>query len=185
MTEKPILNTNEEENKIIKSTFKDNDFLLKAMRALFLGLELTDDEKTLIKSTFSDKGLLRIIYKKFLPTLDKESPIGQVQDIWLGVEQMVFGMTKETIYQAINYKELALNMTARALALLENPNGERIDVSFNPMTNINDEYGINLLARNQYIRHVESQLMFLKVIAEQKEEDTKEQQKRIAQNSAR
>lgn len=185
MTDQIISNINTEENKIIKSNFKDNDFLLKAMRALFLGLEVTDDEKSLIKTTFSDKSLLKIMYKKFLPTLDKESAIGQVQDVWLGVEQMVFGSNKETIYQAVHYKKMALDMTSKALQLLENPNGERVNLSYDPNVNVSDELQINLLARNQYIRHVESQLMFLKVIAEQKEEDTKEQQKRIAQNSAR
>lgn len=157
----------EKEQELIKGAFEKNDILLQAMRALFLDLEVTEEEKTLVKSTFADTELLKFVTQRFYPVIRKEAPIGQVQDAWLGVEQMIFGNAAGTIFQAVNYKQQALDMTKVALALLVDPNGPRVDLEYSPKKYLNDEFQINLLARNQYIRHVEQQLLFLMLIANQ------------------
>lgn len=175
-----MLPVNKEETDLIRSVFKDNENLLKVMRALFLGLGVSQDEKNLIKSTFSNGTLVKVIENRFLPSIDKDMPIGQVADVWLGAEQMIFGAHKDTITQAVGYKEQSIQLTRQAIGLLENPDNEAPSIEFKGET---DVLGVSLLARNQFIRHVEQQLLFLKMIAEQKEETEKEKKERMAKDS--
>lgn len=179
------INVNQNELQKIKQAFKDNDILLKAMRALFLGLGVTSEEKQLIKSTFADDELFTLVADRFYPTLKKDTAIGQVQDIWLGAETMIFGVARDTIAQAILYKDRSAKMVQKALGLLRNVDGEAPRVRYEPTEVVNDELGIELLARNQYIRHIESQIYFLKVIAETKEDSPKEIERKSAVNSTK
>lgn len=156
----------ERELEVIRKYFKGNEPLLKSIRALMFGLETSQAEKDLIAATFADNELYQIFERRFYPTLSKDTPIGQVQDVWLGVEQMVFSQSRDTITQALQYKENALKMTRYALDLLRNPNNTPPEVSFSATQA--DPLAVDLLARNQYIRHIEQQLLFLWVIAEQK-----------------
>lgn len=174
---------NKEETDLIRSIFSGNDNLLKSMRALFFGLDISKTEKDLIRGTFENKELLRIMWKRFYPTLEKDSPIGQVQDVWLGVEQMIFGQAKDTITQAVLYKEEALKMTQKALELLVNPEGESFDLEYRPF--VDSFLKVGLLARNQYIRHIESQLLALKTIADMKDETPEQTKRRLGKDSAK
>lgn len=171
------INLNEQETELIQQTFTED--LLKTMRALFLGLDVTDADRAIIKTTFANDALRAVVWKRFLPSLDRNTPIGQVQDTWLGTEQMVFGQPRDTIAQAVAYKAESIAMTRQALNLLENPSGSLISLDILPA----DDTGlqIGLLARNQFIRHIESQLQFLWVIASQKKGDAKSN----AQDSAK
>ena len=163
LEEKPVLNVNEGEIDLIKSTFEGNDHLLKSIRALMLNLEVSDEDKAVIKKTFSNERLVAIFEKKFYPTLDPLAEIGTASDVWLGVETMIFGQPGSTIEQAIGYKQKALELTRQGLDLLKNPDGVAVNVTYNGMEE--DYLGIELLARNQYIRHIENQLMFIKMIS--------------------
>lgn len=175
----------EEEVALIRSTFYKNDELLKSMRALMFGLETSQEEKETIKNTFANEVILNIVSKRFYPTLDRNSAIGVSKDSWLGVEEMIFGMSKDTIKQAIEYKKIALEMTNKALILLENPDNENslFELVYNP--DEDDDLGIKLLARNQFIKHVEHQLLFLKQISEIKEETEEEKKERQEKNSSK
>lgn len=182
MEQKQLMNVNEEEVKLIKAVFTNNDVLLQAMRAVLLGLSPTVDEQESVRSAFANEQLKKVIWRRFYPTLDKNSPIGQVQDVWLGVEEMVFGHAPDTIKQAVDYKRGALEMTRRGLNLCENPGSDSINVEYFPESDF-DVLKTGLLARNQYIRHVESQLLWLKIIAGQKEETPQETKKRLSTDS--
>lgn len=169
---------NEKDNDVIRANFKENDSLLKALRALFLGLEVTKAEKETIQTTFKNEDLRRIVRTKFYPMLSRETPIGQVADVWLGVEQQIFNVSRDTIEQAIKYKDLALDYTEMAMNLLVNPDGERPLMHYSAKVAFNDgsdPLGIKLLARNQYIRHVETQLTSLWIIANQNKAENKPQ----------
>jgi len=179
--EQPRLNVDEKEISLIKATFAENDELLKAMRALAFGLPVSDTNKETIKKTFANDELVKIMRKRLVPQLDADAPIGQVADVWLGVEQMIFNVPRDTVTQAIKYKARAVDMTKQALELFIDPSRERISLD---VTGVEDELGINILARNQYIRHIESQLLFLKMIAGTKDETPDEAKKRLTQDSA-
>lgn len=171
--------TNQKERAIIVSTFKDNDSLLKNLRALFLNLGLNPEEKGKIKALPSE--VKQIIRDRLYPVMDKETQIGMVKDAWLGVENMVFSQTPSTIKQAIEYKVLALKMTKVAMNLLDDPDGMAVDIEYHEQP---DELGINLLARNQFIRHIEGQLYSLWIIANQVEETPNQATKRQKKDSS-
>lgn len=175
-------NITDKEVAIIQSVFTEE--ILKSMRALFFGLPITKLEKDEIKGIFADPMVMAIVYKRFYPTLDKDTPIGQVQDVWLGAEQMVFGAPPDTVAQALGYKELSLKYTLQALALLKNPDGEGILVEYSPKKYLHDPLGIVLLGRNQFIRHVEQQLLFLWLIAQTKATTPEEVKKKKQKDSS-
>lgn len=168
---------------IIRKAFKGNERILKSIRAIMLGLSPTPAERAEVAALFSDEELVAVVSNRFYPIMSKDSPIGQVNDTWLGVESMVFGANKETIYQAMQYKDKALAMTRDALIALKDPTAPCPDVRFT--INPTDEYAVALLARNQYVRHVEQQLLFLWVIAEQNAINESELAARNAKNSAK
>lgn len=169
---------------ILIQVFKDNEVLLKAMRAVMLNLLPTSEEKELVRSTFNNEALYNAVSQKFIPTISKDSPIGQVADVWLGVEQMVYGHPRDTIEQAMRYKDASIKMTKQALKLLKNPDETPVEikVEVSDFNLKNDPLAIFILARNQFLRHIENQLLFLFITANQdKKEDI---QKRLKQNSA-
>lgn len=151
---------------LIRANFADPEsILLKSIRALFFNLEPTETEKNLVKNTFSNPELLAMMWRRFCPKLDRDTPIGQVEDVWMGVEEMVFGVSASTIYQAVHYKEDAINMVKKCLNLLVDPEGEKVDLEYTTAKHPLDEFQISLLARNMFIKHVEQQLVFLMIIA--------------------
>lgn len=165
---------------LIKANFDEP--ILKSIRALFLGLETTPPERVAIKAIFANKELLALMWKRFVPVIDRHAPIGQMQDVWLGAEQMIFGQPVATIEQAVKYKERAIDMTRQALRLLENPDGQAPEI--NHWGNIAiDPLQVELQARNMFIRHVEQQLGYLLLIANAQDEKPEETKKRQAKDS--
>lgn len=165
----------EREVEVIRHSFTEP--VLKAVRNLFFGLEVTDDQKALVRTTFADPEAYAIMRRKLYPEIDPATPLGQTSDVWLGVEKMVFGYDRDTIAQAIGYKERALDMTAKALELLKNPNAPRASMVYTPPQVTpdgqlaTDPLAIELMARNQFVRHIESQLTILMVVASQAPKD--------------
>lgn len=177
--------TTEKENQLIQQVFGDNEGTLKTIRALFLGLQVNEEEQKAIKSLFTDAHLRAMMKRKFLPELDRDTPIGTVQDIWLGIETDIFGQPQNTIFQSIQYKDLSIGYTRMALALLENPNGPQPDISYDAKASDPSGLGIKLLARNMFIRHVEKQLLAIWIIANHKTADPKDVAERLGKDSSR
>lgn len=191
MAEQPTkrkLSITEQEIEALKSAFADNEFLLKAVRKLFLGWDITEEEASLIKSTFSDDFVFSAFRKKIYPILDKESPIGELSDYWFGTETEITDKSPDTIRQIVESKDIVRNWLENAFELLKNPSGTKIDVSFNPKEAgkaKGDTFQINLLARNKFIRTVETGLTMIKVIAGQKTESVEQAKKRLEQDSSK
>lgn len=178
-------NIGEEETALIRATFANNEELLKSIRALMFGMTTTGEEKKLIADTFANPALRKIMWKRFCPALDRNSPIGQVQDVWIGVEEMAFGQPPHTIEQAVMYKKISIDYTMQALGLLENPDAAAPELSYSPTRYPNDTLQVHLLGRNQFIKHIEQQLLFLWLIAQTKKETPAEQKTRVHKGSAK
>lgn len=168
---------------LLRRSFKDNEELLKKMRALFFGFPMSEADNKLIRDTFASEELKLVVRKSIFPVLNPDVPIGQVADFWLGTEQNVFGMTKDTIYQAVNSKQEVLAMLHKAMKLLDNPEGDKVSVDYSPSMFPMDELQVNLLARNLYIRTIETGLNIIKGVAETKEETPAEKAKRLKADS--
>jgi len=169
---------------LIKSTFAENDELLVMVRKLFFGGKLTAGEKKTITTTFSNPEIVEVLRRKVYGVNNFETPIGQLSDFWLGAESQVFGATRDTVYQAIMSKELVLSMFVKGFNLLANPEGER--VSINVLIDIEaDPLGVNLIARNLYMKSIESALHAVKVIAGVKDETPEQAVKRLQADSTK
>lgn len=178
------LSANDAEIALLKSVFADNENLLKSIRSLFLGFTVNSDDANLIRVTFKDENLMKALRKKMYPVIDPTSDIGELTDFWLGTETEVLGKDVDTINQVVSSKQLALDMMAHAFELLREPTLNPIDLSFD-VTGQNDPYQIRLLARNKYIKAVETGLTILKVIAGTKSETVEQAKKRMEMDSAK
>ena len=162
-------------NALIKQVFSKNPELIQTMQALFLGFELSKDEKDMIKTTFEDENLYKAIERRIAPRLERDTMVGQQSDEWAGLEEQIYGSHEGQIYQAVHYKKEAIAMAKQAMALLKNPDGEPIDISYDPDLNVADKMQIKLLARNMYIKMIQNQLSTIWVIAEQKDGENPQQ----------
>lgn len=152
---------------IIKKYFKGSDDLLLAMRAVMFDLDPTETEKQLVREAYANDELFNIIRYRFLPSLSKQVPIGQVQDIWLGIDQMLMGQSATTIEQTVALNEISIDMMKDAIELLRNPDGHKVSVA---SWDSSDPMQAPLLGRNRFIRAVETQILALKTVANQIEQ---------------
>lgn len=164
-----------ERNKLIASVFKGNEILLKAMRAIMLNLEPTDEEKKLVSNTFSNEQLFDIVSKIFIPVMDKNAPIGMLssagQDYWAGFENDAIGRPEEHIKQAFEFRVQAKKKMTKAIKLLRNPDEEKVDIIFDEEDT--DPLQIKNIARNHFIKGIEGGLTMLSIISDPEEAERK------------
>lgn len=173
-------------NALIKQVFGKHPDLIKLLQALFLGFELTTDEKALIKSTFANDELFEAVRRRISPRLDRDTMVGQQSDEWAGLEEQIYGSHPDKIYQSVHYKKQAIAMANQAVALLRDPDGEPIDISYNPDSTLSDPLQVRLLARNMYIKMIQNQLSTIWIISEQKDgENPNETAQRILKDSTK
>lgn len=183
MAEKQKLMYSDKEIDLIKSVFSENEPLLKAVRKLFFGADLSIEEKGFIASNFTPE-IIEVFRRKVYSVNNLETPIGQLSDFWIGVEQQIFGASRDTIYQAIESKNMVLEMFTKAFNLLSNPDGEKVSVQITPMLEA-DPLGVKMLARNLYMKAVETALLTVQTIAGKKTETLEQTLKRLQQDSSK
>jgi hypothetical protein len=178
------LSYNEAELSMLKSIFSGNEELLIIIRKLFFGITLSENDKDTIKKTFQNPASREVLRKKVYGLDDYDTPIGQISDFWMGIEQQLFGAPVDTITQAVESKKLVLEMFRKAFLLLENPDGEKVDVSIIPSIQ-EDPLQVGMIARCLYMKAIETSLTNIKVIAGAKEESIEQAMKRLLKNSAK
>lgn len=174
----------EKDIQTIKSVFTENDVLLVAIRKLFFGATLTGEEKDMIRSAFSNSAVVEAFRRKVYSINNLGTPIGQLSDFWLGTESQVFGSNPDTIKQALLSKELVLQMFTKSFDLLTNVDGEQVSVDVVVDTE-NDPLGIKLIARNLYMKAIETALLAMKTIAGTKTETAEQAIKRLTKDSSK
>lgn len=179
----PLMYSNKDID-LIKSAFAENDELLISIRKLFFGVDISEDEKETIKSTFSNPELVDVFRKKVYGVNNFDTPVGQLSDFWLGAETQIFGATRDTVFQVIESKKQVLQMFEKVFNLLNNPDGERVSVDFTPSSLV-DDLGVNLIARNLYMKAIETSLLSLKALAGAKNESVEETVKRLQRDSSK
>lgn len=184
MAEKKNLSLPEKEVALLKKTFKDNEMLLKLIRAVLFGFDVTEVERKTVQDIFANKELLLSFRKKIYPELSKESPIGQITDFWMGTEANIFGASRDTIYQAVQSKQKVLTMLEAGLKSLADSTAPCVDISYNPQSVV-DELQISLLARNLYMKSVESGLHIINQIVNHKEKTPEQKALAAEKNSSK
>lgn len=162
------------EKKLLKGVFSANEDLLLLVRDLLLGFELSSDEAKQIETTFKSPELRKLVRKLLLPELERNIPIGQTIDLWMTLqhtERTPFSVSVEARHHLIDDLEIAL-------ALLTNPNSEKVDLWVGGTV---DEAA--LMARNTFISHIELQMNAIRVLANEPEETEAQEIARITKNS--
>jgi hypothetical protein len=176
----------EKEVQIIKKNFAGNDTLLKAIRALLQGFDITPTERDLIKSVFKDKEVLRVFKGKVYPEFERDDtlPIGSIRDFWSGTENNIFGGSRDMISQTIESKRILLGLLKVAMESLVNPDGNKVNLNFDGTYQL-DPLQTFLLARNLYLRTIETALDFVNKIANQSSESPSQTKTRLNKNSVK
>ena len=169
---------------LIKSTFSENEPLLLAVRKLFFGAEIADDEKKMIQSAFSNKEVIEVFRRKVYGVNNLSTPIGQLSDFWLGVESQIFGSNRDTVYQAVMSKQIVMEMFEKAFLLLSDVDGEKVSVEIDIDIDT-DPLGVKVIARNLYMKAIETALLALKTISGMKNESLEDAVKRLKKDSAK
>lgn len=169
---------------LIKSVFAENDELMLAIRKLFFGTPVSEEEKKAITEAFASQEVRDVFQRKVYGLNNFDTPIGQLSDFWLGAETQVFGASRDAIYQTVESKKLILGMFQKAFKLLENPDGEKVDITTFPDIDV-DELQIGLIARNLYMKAIETSLLTIKAIAGVKGETMEQTLKRLEADSSK
>jgi hypothetical protein len=147
---------------LLKSLFQDNEPMLMLVRNLLLGFDMTAEEKEQIKNAFKTEESRKLMRKIFLPELQKDIPIGQNLDLWMTIE--IAGKDESHIRQTTKARTLLIAYLEKALGLLADVDGEKVDISVNDET-----YDWTLIARNTYVMHIEQQLLTIRQLANEPE----------------
>lgn len=165
---------------LIKSTFAENDGLLKQIRKHFLQEETSKEVMGLSKDA---KAVLR---KAFLPTIDTDAPIHQVVDLWLTLD--LKEKSPEQLQEHAFVRQKLIKYLDDRLTVLE---GKKVkdEIDFNTLNIIDGKSAldvfINLNVRSILLMHVEQQLSQLEILGGTKEETPEQMKKRLLQDSAK
>lgn len=175
------LRTSDQDIALLKDVFAGNDELLRLIRNLFLGIELEESEKIQIRAIPPE--IKKILIRRFTGEFDKYTPVGQTNDEWAGVD--ITGKSPEFIAQAIKAREEFIQLSKRALELLDNPDKKLPEIKYHSSLLERDPWGIGFLARNSFLQQVDGQLLLIKVIVGTKEETVEEAKKRLQRDSTK
>jgi hypothetical protein len=125
-----------------------------------------DEDKKLVKSTFNSEEIKLAFRKKLYSKRGDDAKFGSIADFWVSLgDDVLIGKTPEAISQIIKPRAKLEKMFETAMNLLDNPNGEKVDLSYDPKSLDKDPYQINLLARNKYLNAIEATLNFINIQA--------------------
>jgi|SRR5690349_2674814 len=180
---KKQLPVNEKEVALLKMIFKDNESLIKIIRNLFFGFEISKQEKDLIISTFKNDEVKNLFRKKIYPKISSDQSIFSMSDFWYGSESQIFGASRDVIQQVIKSKKRVKEMLDIAMNLLDNPDGIKNSIEYDPDNDPTDVLQVGLIARNLYINTIYQGLNWIWVISNQDKEKPQERKKRQALDS--
>jgi hypothetical protein len=184
-----VIRVSLEHAQLLRSTFKGNEDALKLIRALLFGFELTDAEKGTIRGLFtSNDELLIAVQKKIYSRMTKDAPIGNNPDIWVGVENQIQGQHPDTINQILMAKNRSVEMLDAGMELLRDPDKFVVQNvhNYDPKRLLSaDPFGIELLARNLYVKSIENGMNFIMILCNLSDEDAKKVGENLAKNSTK
>jgi len=170
------------EMNLLKTTFAENEPLLKMMRKAMLGLSMTQDEQDVVMYLFRNHSeLSALIRKMFIPEITGNDPLGQQIDLWMTIDNK--DRTVDELHMHLMARAKVLSMLEDGLKDLTAPHADN-RISFAPTGNVYEDI-IWYIARNTYVNHVESRLLEIKILAGQKEETVDETKNRLSKDSSK
>ena len=171
----------ESELDLMRETFKENLPLLKAMRKVFLQLDVSEEEQELLKSTMKGD-VIALVRKAFLPTLDGDAPLGQVIDLMMTVD--IVSKFPEEAINHLKAREIAIAYINSQLDVMAEIG--IVSTSLNSLTVLREDASEtyqNIVARNTIIMLVENQLRDINTLANQVKLTEEEQKEAMEKES--
>lgn len=189
MTEKKesqarIRPTPDEDVAALKRAFNGRDDLLNAVRSVVFGFTVNPELRSEVYSTFRDFGVREAFRRKLVPSMSPSDAIGEMSDYWAGIENQLLGQSTEHIRQAVEYRRTAMGMFEAAFRLLVYPDAPNVDLAAFPSVE-SDPYQVWLIARNAFIKSVETTFSFVKAIAAVKDETPERARRRLQGESSK
>jgi len=179
---KQTMRYTDEELGLIKNTFAENDDLLKIIRKSMLQMSLSALDLSMLELVRKE-GILKVLRKTFLPTLDPEAPIHQMIDLWMTVQIVDKG--PDEAYLVLLARERLIKYIDQQLLFLET--GKEGKIRFDELNEIGDKIApdiyVDMIARNTIISHIEMQCNALSILAGRKDETPEETQERLLKDS--
>ena len=169
---------------LMKFTFKDDLSTLKAIRKVFLQMELTEKEYILLRRKIKGD-VIPLMRKVFLPELDGDAPISQIIDLWMTIK--IDDKNPDEAMLFIKAREIVVNYIEQQLAILGKETNEE-KIKFKSLSEIlvdNANTYINFLARNTIILHTENQIQEINILSHKIEETPEEEAERLKKDSSK
>lgn len=165
----------EEEINLLKSVFGDTKEIYIALRNMFFGLPLDETEKNLLQRLQTEK-IKTLLYKLFLPEIQKDIPVGQTFDLWQTKD--ISEANEDNFDRIFETKEILLGKVKKGLALLDNLDGEKNSLVITKSLP-------DLLARNSFISYIDSQIRMIMSLANSKEMTPEQMMEKIKRDSTK
>ena len=175
---------NEKELEVIKRVFAENEPLLIQVRNLLFGMTLTEEEKKNIVANFKDSEIRRIIRKFIIPEFDADIPVGFSTDVWMSSVDGIKSNSPEALQPIFASQMKWIEMMETALKLLENPDGEKVNLRVFTGLDPSEMY-IQILARNNFVSIIERSLVQIKTWAGLKSETPQMTKERLLKDSSK
>jgi len=169
---------------LLKTNFKDNLPLLKAIRKTFLQMELTEKEDIAIKTTIKGD-VHKLISRLFLPKLDGDAPIKEVLDLMMTID-LVARIPEDAKWHLRARKKLIDYLEERLSVLGGKKGFNETEIKFDTLIDLTDndvEDYINVTMRNTILNHVETILEKISIVSNQEDITEEEQGNKDKANS--
>lgn len=186
LNEVRIDNIQQQDNDILRTYLKNNEDLFIAIRSLFFGQEISKQHKEMIVNIFKDDKLMGAFKRNISPEIKDEAGLSRLLDKWsqlIDVEQ-ILGSNPEKIRQIVSSAVMLSDMCDKALDSLRNPDNIQISLDFDTEKALDtDPYGVKIIARNMYVKHINGKLNNLRVIADTTQKDLEDYIANFKKNS--
>lgn len=177
-----------QDNEVVRMYLKNKEDIFIAIRSLLFGQEIDKNYKDAIMQMFKDEKLMAAFKRSISPEISDESGLARLSDKWsqLVDVELIIGSSPEKIKQIVSSSKVLSEMCDLALGLLKNPDGVKVSLDFDIEKSLEeDPYGVKILARNMYIKHINSKLNNLRVIADTTQKDLEDYIEKMRKNSSK
>ncbi len=186
-TKKKEMRFTDAELSLVKSTFFNNEGLLKALRKHFMQIDITVQERSILSSTFTgQKAIFDVVSKTFLPQIDGDSPLFQNTDLWMTLK--LDDKSPQESKAHLIARNLVIEFLTQQLDLLSGKEvrGDTLELSdWTPkLTDVDRDYAY-LTARNTILYHIDMMITQLTVLAGQNNETVEETKARLLKDSSK
>lgn len=174
---------------LFKQHFSDQEGLLKSIRSLLIGQDVSEEEKKRIKAVFSNKDVLNALRHRVYQLETDDVPLGQMNDLWMGLDARLQGASIDAIFQAIKVRTRLARLFEKIELYLIDPFQEKLDLKVNldvleHSFNLN-ETACDIMARNMYIKSVDMVLAIIHSLTQGKDETPEEVLARVRKDSTK